>query len=389
MSLSAHNSTLAQEGRQKIQWASASMPMLNDASLRLKNSAAVNGLKVGVCLPLDAKVANLALALTASGAHVSCCSLVQDADISIVQALHSNDIPVFLGADAALDEFIALKHNFILDHDARCLTLAHLERSEFMEQLAGATEITKTGIDRLSGLNNISIPIVDLHSTRINQLINNTTGTGQSAVMAMLDITNLQIAGRRALVIGYGRVGKGIAAHAAAMGARVTVAESEPVKALDAHYDGHSVSTIENAITDAELVFTASGVHGVLKAEHIDAMRPGAILCASGHGQAELPMEHLLQAVHIESVRAHVTNYQLANGKNILLIADGHNVNITAGEGSPIEVADKLMALQIIALEHLLSNAQVAGLCNFPENAENQLALSYLNHIGANVAANL
>ncbi len=373
---SARDNTMADAGQKRIDWARPLMPVLADAAKTLSASGILNGRHIGICLPIDAKTANLALVLADAGAKVSCRAPGHYTNMEIAHALRRKGISVYTATDEISDntnthiqEFkndiesaralLTSTPDILLDYDAEVICLARADFPDVFARLKGATESTKTGIDKLHDLSKakaLDIPLVNLDDTRLNRIFNNTIGTGQSVVMAMLDLTNLQIAGRSVLVIGYGSVGKGIASHAAALGALVTVAEIDPVKAMQAQYDGYLAKSITDAAPAAEVVFTATGSKGTLTPDHLTEMPDGVIICSAGCGRPEMPMEILQQAANKESVRAHITNYQFSNGKNLLLIADGHNVNTAAGEGSPIEIADKLMALQLASMEFLLSD---------------------------------
>lgn len=365
---------LADAGQKRIDWAKPLMPILADAAREISASEILKGRHIGVCLPLDAKIANLALVLADGGAKVSCWAPGHYTDVEVVHALRQKGISVFCATDETSDTphfendgdsaraLLNSKPDILLDNGAEIIRLAHAEFQDIFARLDGVTESSKTGIDKIRELaknQQLNTPVINLNDTRLNSIFNNTIGTGQSVVMAMLDLTNLQIAGRRVLVIGYGTVGRGIASHAAALGARVTVAEIDPVKAMQAQYDGYIVKSIADAATQAEVVFTATGCVGTLSADHVAAMPDGVIVCSAGCGQSELPMEHLEQATNKDSVRTHITNYQFSNSKNLLLLAEGHCVNTAAGEGSPIEIVDKLMVLQLTSIMFLLSSEKI------------------------------
>jgi len=383
ISESVDTETFVQAGQRKIDWAKPLMPILAKTAKAMQATEALKGQHIGLGLPIDAKLAVFADVLTQSGARVSCWAPKHAADNDVVNALRANDIAVFIdlaGARTLLSSGI----DIILDYDAQLIRLAHLEFPDTVPQFKGATEQTKTGIDRIQSMSDkqtLKTSVINLNDTQICSLFNNAIGVGQSVVMAMLDISNLQIAGRNILVVGYGSVGQGIASHAASLGARVTVAEINPIKAMQAQYNGHTVKSVSEASTKAEVVFLATGRSNVLTADHVSAMSDGVILCSAGSGQRELPMQHFHTALSNESVREQVTDYHFANGKHVLLLANGHCVNIAAGEGNPIEIVDKLLALQLVAIENLMTEQAepFATISVLPRALEETIAQTHLD----------
>lgn len=378
-----------------VLWAKARMPLLERAVHVLIADGSLQGIRVGLCLPLDEKCAVLAQRLMHSGADVSCLSPQPLASSEIVASLGNNDVAVFVSehqADNGFDllqvqAFMSGKPEIIVDSDGSMLSIAHEHFIDSVAGLKGAIVLEKTGVDAVLALLEqqlLTIPVVNLNDSQLVSLYKNKSGTGQSVVMALLDISNLQIAGRNILIIGYGPVGQGVALHAAAMGARVTVAEINPLRALQAVYDGHTVKTLLEAVTDAEVVFSASGAAGSLKPEHIDSMADGVIICSAGSGQAELPMPYFLQEATSEVVREHVTDFHFPSGKHVLLIAGGHCINKAAAQGEPLETVDKIMALQLAALQFLLSSnvSLAAGLHLLPEAIEKSIAREQLSQSG-------
>lgn len=387
------DNSIAAEGQQRIRWAQSLMPQLADRADAIIASGTLKNRSIGICLPIDAKGATLALALAEGGANVSCWAPAHYTDCAVAQSLRQQGISVFSSTEETAEfdndrdsahALLSSKPDIVVDHEAQITSLAAASYPEVLTHIKGITEASKTGIGKLRKLQKngeLNTVVVNLNQTRLNRLFNDGIGVGQSVVMAMLDVTNLQIAGRNVLVVGYGRVGRGIAAHAAALGARVDVAEIDPVKAMLAQYDGHVAKSISEASSGAEVVFTATGCAETLTAQHIEAMPDGVVLCSAGCGITELPMDYLEQTAEKTSVRAHVTNFQFLSGKNLLLVADGHCVNVAAGEGSPIEIVDKLMALQLASIELILTEGSTknSDLESKLESIENAIALSHLD----------
>lgn len=387
----------AKAGMSKIEWVRRSMPILASIAQRLKSSGAINAKRIGVALVLEPKTANLVLSLRDSGAVVSVWAPADCTQMEIVHALRSEGIQVFADAQATADEDLSLARNFLattpdilVDDGASVIRLAHKECPELIESMIGAAEETTSGVRPLRIMqdeNELKIPVIAVNDSALKYLFDNVYGTGQSCVMALLDVTNLQIAGRQVLVIGYGWVGKGVAFHARAMGAQVSVAEIDPVKALQAFHDGHKVHSILDAAATVEVVFAATGIAGALTPEHLQAMPNKVILCTAGGGEFEMPMDYLRGLAPPEEIRSEVEEYTLPNGKKVLLIAQGHCINCTAGEGNPIEVMDLSLSLQASAIERLAdtSNPLPVGVHEISTDIENSIALERLKNSGASV----
>lgn len=385
---------LAQEGAERIAWAGRGMPVLNTIAARLAASGRLRGKKVGVSLVLEPKTANLALALKQAGAQVSVYCGGSSTEARVVHALRAQGLAVFAeaGATAARDlelarDFLKTKPDILIDDGASLIRLAHREFPDLIAGMIGAAEETTSGIRPLRAMHEegaLRIPVIAVNDSRMKYLFDNVYGTGQSCVMAFLDMTNLQLAGREVLVIGYGWVGKGVAIHAAALGARVTVAELDPVKALQAIHDGYAVKSVALAAPNTEVVFASTGIAGVVTEEHVRKLPDGAFLCTAGGGDFELPMDYLRALGTAQDVRQGVVEYTLPGGARIRVMVDGHCINCSGGEGNPIEVMDLSLALQAIAVEELAGDAapKAPGLYPISDAAERDVALIRLGHEG-------
>lgn len=388
---------LARSGLQKIAWARRSMPILATIEERLRSSAMIKGYRVGISLVLEPKTANLVLALRNAGSKVSVWAPADCVQNDVVHALRAKGIQVFADEHATdaedmefAREFLRTNPQILVDDGARIIRLAHREFPTLINNMIGAAEETTSGVRPLRAMHDageLHIPVINVNDSRLKYLFDNVYGTGQSCVMTMLDVTNLQLAGRNVLVIGYGWVGKGVALHASALGARVTVAELDPIKCLQALHDGHRVNSIIEAAPSTEVVFACTGIEGVLTQAHLEAMTDQAILCTAGGGNYELPMAYLRGIDKSKTVRPDVMEYTLPNGKRVLLIADGHCINCAAGEGNPIEIMDLSLSLQAFAIEELaLNGAHLgAGIHPISQTIEHAIATTRLNISGANV----
>ena len=397
MSTHDYDSALASSGLRKINWVRRSMPILASIEARLITSAVIKGRRIGVSLVLEPKTAYLVIALQNAGADLSVWAPADCVQDDVVQALRAEGIKVFADArasDAADMElaraFLATSPQILVDDGARIIRLAHREFPDVVKNMVGAAEETTSGVRPLRAMHDageLHIPVINVNDSRLKYLFDNVYGTGQSCVMALLDVTNLQLAGRHVLVIGYGWVGKGVALHAVAMGARVTVAELDPVKCLQALHDGHRVKSITDAAPSTEVVFASTGIEGVVTPAHLEAMADQVILCTAGGGNYELPMAYLQSLEAPKEIRAEVEEYTLPSGKRVLMIAGGHCINCAAGEGNPIEIMDLSLSLQACAIEELaLNGAQLsAGIHPVSEKIENAIATIRLNVSGASI----
>ncbi|TAM70648.1 MAG: adenosylhomocysteinase [Microbacteriaceae bacterium] len=383
------------DGARRIEWARRGMPVLAMIANRLAVSGAIVGLRVGVCLVLEPKTANLAIALKRAGADVSVFCSGRSTTQSVADALELEGLQVFAEADADEDRdlelarlFLATEPGIILDDGASIIRLAHREFPELVTSMLGAAEETTSGVRPLRAMHEagaLRLPVIAVNDAKTKYLFDNVYGTGQSCVMAMLDITNLQLAGRRVVVVGYGWVGRGVAKHAAALGARVIVTELDPIKALQALHDGYRVQSLHEAARAAEVLFAATGIAGVVTPDAVELMPDGAILCTAGGGPFELPMEYLHEGATARQVRESVTEYTTASGRRVLVLGEGECLNCSDAEGNPIEVMDMSLSLQAFAVEQIVTEARhwEPGVYAVSEQVENEVAMIRLQHEGA------
>lgn len=296
-------------------------------------------------------------------------------------------------ADAVRDaeharQFLGSRPDILLDDGATLIRLAHREFGGLVAGMLGAAEETTSGVRPLRAMHaagQLRLPVIAVNDASTKYLFDNVYGTGQSCVMALLDITNLQLAGRVVVVVGYGWVGRGVARHAAALGARIVVSEIDPIRALQAMYDGYRVQSLTDAAASAEVVFAATGISGAVTSPQVAAMPDRAIICTAGGGAFELPMDYLDALGTAEQVRPGVTSYRLPSGRSVLVISRGECLNCSAAEGNPIEVMDLSLSLQALAAEVLATSAGSLqpGVHPISRELENEVALVRLHHTGA------
>ncbi|MFD4423070.1 adenosylhomocysteinase [Agromyces sp. NPDC058484] len=397
MSVGIDAASPVESGTARIQWAARGMPVLRSISERLAASGTLAGLRVGVGLVLEPKTANLALALRDAGAEVSVYCPGRSTDQATADALRRAGLQVFAEGDAddARDlelarEYLGTSPQIILDDGASIIRLAHREFPEVVDGLLGAAEETTSGVRPLHAMHGdgaLRVPVISVNDAKSKYLFDNVYGTGQSCVMTLLDVTNLQLAGRVVVVVGYGWVGKGVAKHAAAFGARVLVTELDPIKALQAVHDGHRVLSLAEAAPEAEVVFAATGIAGAVTFAHVERMPDDVILATAGGGDFELPMSELGALGTAATVRPGVTAYTMPSGRSVLVISEGDCLNCTDGEGNPIEVMDLSLSLQALAAEQIAVEARdwPPGIYPISAELEAAVAITRLQHEGASL----
>jgi adenosylhomocysteinase len=382
-------------GRGMIDFAAASMPALRAATDRVRSTGRLDGLRIGVALTLEPKTACLVEAIASLGAEVAVLGSSNSTKQMVADALRDQGISVFAEAGASAERVLELKHAYIdthphliADDGAGTIRRIHTERTDALEYLRGAAEETTSGVRPLRVMEAegvLRIPCVAVNDARTKLLFDNVYGTGQSVVMAVLDTTGVGFAGRRVVVVGYGKVGGGIARAAAAMGAVVVVTEIDPVAALAAHHDGFRVAPLDDALTDADVVITATGIGHSLTAAHLQRMRPGAVVAVGGAGPPEFDPTIGPSVTWGDEVRPHLRELTIAEGPTVLVVAAGYCANTSAGEGNPIEIMDLSLALQLRALDLLAAGGLTPGVHLLPRSIDDEVAASQLAAMGITI----
>jgi len=353
----------AAAGQAKIEWAEAHMPVLRAVAEDIAARGTMRGVRVGICLHLEAKTAALAVALHRAGADVAITGsnpLSTQDDVCAglatlgprVYAWHAPTPGEYTGF---LRDVLDSRPEVILDDGADLIALLHSERPEAAQRVRGATEETTTGLHRLRAMaaeGVLGFPVIAVNDARMKYLFDNRHGTGQSAWEGILRATNLLVAGKEVLVVGYGWCGRGVARRAQGLGARVTVAEVDPVAANEAVLDGCRVRPALEAVADADFVVTCTGNRRVLGQEHFLRCRDGVVLANAGHFNVEVEASELAAlAAGRRVVRPNVEEFRLADGRRLYLLAEGRLVNLAAGDGHPVEIMDISFAIQTLCLE--------------------------------------
>src|SRR5918998_3338239 len=363
---------LAPDGHKKIDWAAEHSPVLNIIRDEYLKDGTFEGLGVGVALPIEAKTAYLTVVLAEAGAEVSVASpgpfFVQD---DVAAALAERGVTVYASSDAdpleadrplekVLDRVADGREAVLIDDRAGLTRLAHTTRTGLLPRIRGASEETTSGVAKFKAMERegvLEFPTVAANDARCKYLFDNRYGTGQSAITAIMQNTNLMMGGKRLVVLGYGWCGKGIARYAMGLGARVTVCEIDPLRGLEAYADGFDVKPALEACEEGEIFITATGSTDVLSTEHFERMREGAILANAGGVDVEIDVDGLRETSSgSREVRRNVEEFSLGGGRKVYLVGRGMVVNLTAGDGHPIEIKDLTFAIQALCAHHLANN---------------------------------
>lgn len=354
--------SLANEGRRKIQWASSHMPVLQSLTRQYEKNKPLEGVRVAGCLHVTKETAVLVESLKALGAELSWCgcnplstqddvasSLAEDDKVSIYASRGVSTQKYYEDIHSAMK----IDPNVTID-DGADLTLEMHKDFERFKTVFGGTEETTTGVVRLRSMERggiLKYPIIAVNDAETKHDFDNFYGTGQSALDGIIRATNILISGKNVVVSGYGHVGKGIARKASGLGANVTVTEVDPIAALKAKLDGFSVAKVSEVALIGDLFITTTGCRDVIDYETILKLKNGALLANAGHFNVEIAVDALEKnAAAKNKINDHVYQYQLSNGKDVYLIAEGRLVNLAAAEGHPSEVMDMSFANQLLSV---------------------------------------
>jgi adenosylhomocysteinase len=385
--------SLAPEGHQRIEWARQHMPVLHRLLDERLRDGALAGRRLAVVVHLEAKTACLVLALVEAGAHVvaagsnplstqdSVCAALVERGVE-VHARHGVTQEEFTGDLLAVAESGA---ELVIDDGLELTRRTAEHRPDLYERLQGVSEETTTGVARLRALERAGLlhfPAVAANDARCKHMFDNPYGTGQTTLTAILALTNVLAAGREFCVVGYGWVGKGVARAASGLGGRVTVVEVDPVRARTAHLDGHRVAALADALPDADIVVTATGLTKVVDESSFVLLKDGVVLANAGHHHREIDVSALAEAAdEVAAARPKVKTYHLG-GRRVHVLADGALVNIAGLDGNPIEIMDLSFSVQALSVHHLASGHVPAGVTAFPDELDDLIARTKLRTLG-------
>ncbi|HEY9288206.1 MAG TPA: adenosylhomocysteinase [Candidatus Dormibacteraeota bacterium] len=362
---------LAQEGRNRIDWAAQEMPVLASIRERFTREQPLKGQRLSACLHVTTETANLAITLKAGGAEVVLCasnplsttdaaaaSLVADHGISVFAIKGEDSDTYYRHIGAALDH----RPTMTMDDGADLVSVLHKERTDLLGGVIGGTEETTTGVIRLRSMAEHKVlryPIVAVNEAMTKHFFDNRYGTGQSTIDGIIRATNVLLAGKVFVVAGYGWCGRGLAMRARGMGAHVVVTEVDPVRALEAVMDGYRVMPMAEAAKEGDLFVTVTGDINVIDEAALKTMKSGAILANSGHFNDEINLAVLDgMAQSVRSVRTSVEEYRLRDGRTLFVLAEGRLVNLAAADGHPAAVMDMSFANQALSAEYMVTHAR-------------------------------
>lgn len=394
------DTSLAEGGRRRIEWAELEMPVLRQVRARFEKERPLKGSKLSACLHVTTETANLMRTIQAGGADVVLCAsnpLSTQDDVAASLVTHY-EIPVFAikGEDnetyyrhinAALD----LQPQVTMDDGADLVSTLHKERREILESVQGGTEETTTGVIRLRAMaadGELSYPVIAVNDAMTKHFFDNRYGTGQSTVDGIVRATNILLAGKTFVVSGYGWCGRGLAMRARGMGANVVVTEVDPLAALEAVMDGFRVMPMPEAAPIGDIFCTLTGDINVIDQHHFELMKDGAIVANSGHFNVEVNIP-ALESMSSERMRPRpfVEQYTLKDGRRINVLAEGRLVNLAAAEGHPASVMDMSFANQALAMEYILQNADQLSnsVHTIPEAIDREIARLKLEAMGVEI----
>jgi adenosylhomocysteinase len=374
---------LAPEGRRKVDFAAERMPVLAAVAAELARTRPLEGVRIAACLHVTTETANLCRALAAGGAELALCasnplSTKDDVAAAIheelgaaVFAVHGADRETF---QRQLDAVLATRPTLVVDDGADLTARLHSGRRDLLGGVLGATEVTSTGVLRARNLareGTLAYPLLAVNDAATKHLFDNRYGVGQSTVDGILRATNVLLAGKVLVVVGYGWCGHGVAARARGMGARVVVCEVDPLRALEAVMDGHQVLPVAEAASVGDVFVTVTGNRDAITVDHLTAMKPGAIVCNAGHFDVEVDVAGLRRAATAATeVRPNAVAYTLPGGGRVVVLADGRLVGQSCAEASPAEVMDLTFSTQALAVQHLVAAGGALGPGVHPVPAE-------------------
>ena len=392
--------SLAPFGRQRIEWAGREMPVLGQIRDRFAQEKPLAGIRLVACCHVTTETAHLAIALKAAGADAlliasNPLSTQDDVAASLVV---DHEIPVFAYKGEDNETYhrhlqIALDHrpNIIIDDGSDVVATLIQERQEQIADLIGTTEETTTGIVRLRAMFKdgvLTFPAMNVNDADTKHFFDNRYGTGQSTLDGIIRATNILLAGKTVVIAGYGWCGKGTALRARGMGSNIIVTEIDPIRAIEAVMDGFRVLPMADAAPQGDIFITVTGNKHVIRAEHFEAMKDGAIICNSGHFDIEIDLKSLgATATEVKQVRNFTQEYRLKSGKSVVVLGEGRLINLAAAEGHPSAVMDMSFANQALACEYLVKNQGKLepGLHSIPVDVDKEIARLKLQAMGISI----
>ena len=391
--------SLAESGRLRVEWAERSMPVLRMIRERFAAEKPLAGTVLAACLHVTTETASLVHTLAAGGAEVYLCAsnpLSTQDDVAACLVDEGYHVFSIKGEDTEtyykhIDACLDARPHITMDDGADLVSTIHSRRTDLVKDILGGTEETTTGVIRLKSMaakGVLLFPVIAVNDSDTKHLFDNRYGTGQSTVDGILRATNRLLAGSWFVVAGYGWCGRGLAMRASGMGAKVVVTEVDPLRALEAAMDGYYVMPIEEAVPLGDFFCTVTGDMNVIRKEHFERMKDGAIVCNSGHFNVEIEIPALEEmAISRRVIRDFLEEFTMADGRRIILLGEGRLINLAAAEGHPSSVMDMSFANQALASEFLVKQGKGLGrdVHRLPQNVDNEIARLKLAAMGIQI----
>lgn len=390
---------LIQQGKNNIELARTNMGALMKIKERFEKEKPLQGQRIGLALHITKETANLVKTLEAGGAEVAVagCNPLSTQD-DVAAALQAEGSKAYGKKGQSSEEYyqclnnvLDIKPTITIDDGCDLVTEIHLKRPELLENIIGGCEETTTGIIRLHSMAKegaLKYPVIAVNDNKTKHLMDNYYGTGQSTWDGILRATNTLVAGKTVIVAGYGSCGKGCALRAKGMGANVIVTEVDPFPALQAHMDGFRVMKMDDAAPLGDIFITVTGNKHVIRPEHAENMKEGAILANSGHFDIEIDVKGIREmAKETKLVRPFMERFSLPNGRNVYILAEGRLINLSAAEGHPSDVMSMSFCGQALACEYLVQNQGKLenNLIQLPEELDDNIAQLQLETMGVKI----
>jgi len=390
---------LAEQGRMKIEWAEARMPVLMTLRQQLSQTQPLKGQRIAGCLHVTKETAVLIRTLIAAGAEVawSGCNPLSTND-EVAAALAADGVQIYawhgLNRDEyywCIDKTLEFQPTLTLDDGADLITRVHTTHQHLIPTIVGGTEETTTGVHRLRSMaaaGKLKYPVLAVNDAETKWDFDNVYGTGQSTLDGILRATSVLLAGKNVVVAGYGHCGKGVAMRAKGMGAHVAATEIKPTAALKAVLEGVQVLDMDRAARWGDVFITATGVKDVIVGRHFDAMRDGAIVCNTGHYDCEINLGELQQRAQSKrTIRDNCDEYVMADGRRIYVLGDGRLVNLACAEGHPSEVMDMSFANQLMGMVLMAEQGRnlQGGVYDVPKELDQRIAATKLATLGVTI----
>ena len=390
--------SLAPQGHLQIEWAAKHMPVLNIIKIRFEKEKPLKGQTIAACLHVTKETAVLIKVLIAGGANVALCgSNPLSTQDDVAAALADSGVHVFAwrGQNTedyykCIDKVLDFKPTITMDDGADVVGMIHSKRQNQIKDIKGGTEETSTGVVRLKAMEqdgSLKYPIIAVNDAYTKYLFDNRYGTGQSTIDGIMRATSVLLAGKNFVVGGYGWCSRGIAMRARGLGANIIVTEIQPTRALEAVMDGYRVMPMAEAAPIGDIFVTATGDISVIRKEHMQKMKDGAIMCNSGHFNVEINISDLESITKTKrTMRPNMEEYTTKDGRHLYLLAEGRLVNLAAAEGHPSEVMDMSFANQSLCAEYVAKTAKLqTKVYGVPKDIDEQVAELKLKSMGVSI----